>query len=216
MWIVRVALERPYTFIVLALLILIVSPVVIARTPTDIFPNVNIPVIAVAWQYSGLNTEELEGRITTSYERVLTTTVDNIQRIESTTVNGQAIVKVYLQPNARLDTANAQITALPHTVLRPYPPCTTPPPIINSSPSSVPILQLALSGEGLAEQQLFDLGVNFLRPQLVTIRGVAIPFPFGGKQRQVMVDLNPRMLQAKGISPAGVLDSLNAPHPGAP
>jgi len=208
-WIVRIALDRPYTFIVLALLILIVSPVVIARTPTDIFPNVNIPVIAVAWQYRGLNAEELEGRITTSYERVLTTTVDNIQRIESTTVNGQAIIKVYLQPNASLDTANAQITAISQTVIRQYPPGTTPPLIINFSASSVPILQLALSGEGLAEQQLFDLGVNFLRPQLVTIRGVAIPFPFGGKQRQVMVDLNPRMLQAKGLSPAEVLDSLN-------
>jgi multidrug efflux pump subunit AcrB len=209
MWIVRIALDRPYTFIVLALLILIVSPVVIARTPTDIFPNVNIPVIAVAWQYRGLNAEELEGRITTSYERVLTTTVDNIQRIESTTVNGQAIIKVYLQPGASLDTANAQITAISQTVIRQYPPGTTPPLIINFSASSVPILQLALSGEGLAEQQLFDLGVNFLRPQLVTIRGVAIPFPFGGKQRQVMVDLNPRMLQAKGISPAEVLDTLN-------
>src|SRR4026208_2024247 len=179
MWIVRVALDRPYTFIVLALLILIVSPVVISRTPTDIFPAINIPVIAVAWQYAGLNTEELEGRITTSYERVLTTTVDNIQRIESTTVNGQAIIKVYLQPNARLDTANAQITAISQTVIRQYPPGTTPPLIINFSASSVPILQLALSGEGLAEQQLFDLGVNFLRPQLVTIPGVAIPFPPG-------------------------------------
>ena len=209
MWIVRIALDRPYTFIVLALLILIVSPVVIARTPTDIFPNVNIPVIAVAWQYRGLNAEELEGRITTSYERVLTTTVDNIQRIESTTINGQAIIKVYLQPGASLDTANAQITAISQTVIRQYPPGITPPLIINFSASSVPILQLALSGEGLAEQQLFDLGVNFLRPQLVTIRGVAIPFPFGGKQRQVMVDLNPRMLQAKGLSPAEVLDSLN-------
>ena len=209
MWIVRVALDRPYTFIVLALLILIVSPVVIARTPTDIFPAINIPVIAVAWQYTGLNTEELEGRITTSYERVLTTTVDNIQRIESTTVNGQAIIKVYLQPNARLDTANAQITAISQTVLRQYPPGTGPPLIINFSASSVPILQLALSGEGLAEQQLFDLGVNFLRPQLVTIRGVAIPFPFGGKQRQVMVDLNTRMLQAKGLAPADVLNTIN-------
>ena len=209
MWIVRIALERPYTFIVLALLILIVSPVVIARTPTDIFPNVNIPVIAVAWQYRGLNAEELEGRITTSYERVLTTTVDNIQRIESTTIAGQAIIKVYLQPKASLDTANAQITAISQTVIRQYPPGITPPLIINFSASSVPILQLALSGEGLAEQQLFDLGVNFLRPQLVTIRGVAIPWPFGGKQRQVMVDLNPRMLQAKGLSPSEVLDSLN-------
>jgi hypothetical protein len=209
MWIVRVALDRPYTFIVLALLILIASPVVIMRTPTDIFPAINIPVIAVAWQYSGLNTEELEGRITTSYERVLTTTVDNIQRIESTTVNGQAIIKVYLQPNARLDTANAQITAISQTVLRQYPPGTTPPLIINFSASSVPILQLALSGEGLAEQQLFDLGVNFLRPQLVTIPGVAIPYPFGGKQRQVMVDLNTRMLQAKGLAPADVLNTIN-------
>jgi multidrug efflux pump subunit AcrB len=209
MWIVRIALDRPYTFIVLALLILIASPVVISRTPVDIFPNVNIPVIAVAWQYRGLNTEELEGRITTNYERVLTTTVDNIQRIESTTVNGQAIIKVYLQPNASLDTANAQITAISQTVIRQYPPGTTPPLIINFSASSVPILQLALSGEGLAEQQLFDLGVNFLRPQLVTIRGVAIPFPFGGKQRQVMVDISPRQLQAKGLSPAEVLDTLN-------
>jgi len=208
MWIVRIALDRPYTFIVLALLILIVSPVVIARTPTDIFPSINIPVIAVAWQYSGLNAEELEGRITTSYERVLTTTVDNIQRIESTTVNGQAIIKVYLQPGARLDTANAQITAISQTVLRQYPPGTTPPLIINYSASSVPILQLALSGQGLAEQQLFDLGVNFLRPQLVTIPGVAIPYPYGGKQRQVMVDLDTRMLQAKGLAPSDVLNAL--------
>ncbi|HXA98712.1 MAG TPA: efflux RND transporter permease subunit, partial [Candidatus Dormibacteraeota bacterium] len=209
MWIVRIALDRPYTFIVLALLILIASPVVISRTPTDIFPTINIPVIAVAWQYTGLNAEELEGRITTSYERVLTTTVDNIQRIESTTVAGQAIIKVFLQPNARLDTANAQITAISQTVLRGYPPGTTPPLIINYSASSVPILQLALSGEGLAEQQLFDLGVNFLRPQLVTIPGVAIPYPYGGKQRQIMVDLNTRMLQAKGLSPNDVLNTLS-------
>mgnify|MGYP003693867005 CR=1 FL=1 len=209
MWIVRIALDRPYTFIVLALLILIVSPIVIARTPTDIFPTINIPVIAVAWQYSGLNAEELEGRITTSYERVLTTTVDNIQRIESSTVAGQAIIKIYLQPTARLDTANAQITAISQTVLRQYPAGTTPPLIINYSASSVPILQLALSGRGLAEQQLFDLGVNFLRPQLVTIPGVAIPYPFGGKQRQVMIDLDTRMLQAKGLAPSDVLNTLN-------
>jgi multidrug efflux pump subunit AcrB len=209
MWIVRIALDRPYTFIVLALLILIVSPIVIARTPTDIFPTINIPVIAVAWQYSGLNAEELEGRITTSYERVLTTTVDNIQRIESSTVAGQAIIKIYLQPTARLDTANAQITAISQTVLRQYPAGTTPPLIINYSASSVPILQLALSGQGLAEQQLFDLGVNFLRPQLVTIPGVAIPYPFGGKQRQVMIDLDTRMLQAKGLAPNDVLNTLN-------
>ena len=209
MWIVRIALDRPYTFIVLALLILIASPVVIARTPTDIFPSINIPVIAVAWNYRGLNTEELEGRITSNFERTLTTTVDNIQRIESTTTSGQAIIKIYLQPGARLDTANAQITAISQTVLRGYPPGTTAPLILNFSASSVPILQLALSGEGLAEQELFDLGVNFLRPQLVTIPGVSIPWPYGGKQRQIMVDLNPRQLQAKGLSPSNVLDTLN-------
>ena len=209
MWIVRIALDRPYTFIVLALLILIASPVVIARTPTDIFPSINIPVIAVAWNYRGLNTEELEGRITTNFERTLTTTVDNIQRLESVTTSGQSIIKVYLQPGARLDTANAQITAISQTVIRSYPSGTTPPLILNFSASSVPILQLALSGEGLAEQELFDLGVNFLRPQLVTIPGVAIPWPYGGKQRQIMVDLNPRLLQAKGLSPSAVLDTLN-------
>src|SRR5437867_4968459 len=166
MWIVRVALNRPYTFIVLALLILILSPVVILRTPTDIFPNINIPVIAVAWQFTGLNPEELEGRLTTVYERVLTTTVDNIEHIESTTVNGQAIIKIFLQPNASLDTANAQVTAVSQTILRQLPAGAQPPLVINFSASTVPILQLALSGEGLSEQQLNDIGLNFLRTQL--------------------------------------------------
>ena len=205
MWIVRVALDRPYTFIVLALLILLLSPVVIMRTPTDIFPNIDIPVIAVAWQYTGLNPEELEGRITTVYERVLTTTVDNIEHIESTTVNGQAIVKIFLQPSASLETANAQVTAISQTILRQLPPGTLPPLIINYSASSVPILQLGLSGKGLSEQQLNDLGQNFLRPQLVTVPGAVIPYPYGGKQRQIMIDLNPNLLQAKGLSPQDVL-----------
>ena len=205
MWIVRVALDRPYTFIVLALLILLMSPVVIMRTPTDIFPNIDIPVIAVAWQYTGLNPEELEGRITTVYERVLTTTVDNIEHIESTTVNGQAIVKIFLQPNSSLENANAQVTAISQTILRQLPPGALPPLIINYSASSVPILQLGLSGKGLSEQQLNDLGQNFLRPQLVTVPGAVIPFPYGGKQRQIMIDLNPNLLQAKGLSPQDVL-----------
>src|SRR5271170_682832 len=191
MWIVRVALDRPYTFIVLALLILILSPVMILRTPTDIFPNITIPVIAVAWQYTGMNPEELEGRLTSTYERILTTTVDNIEHIESTTVNGQAIVKIFLQPGSSLDTANAQVTAVSQTILRQLPPGTLPPLIINYSASSVPILQLGLSGQGLSEQQLNDMGQNFLRPQLVTVPGAVIPYPFGGKQRQVMVDLDP-------------------------
>jgi CzcA family heavy metal efflux pump len=208
MWIVRIALDRPYTFIVLALLILLITPVVILRTPTDIFPSINIPVIAVAWQYTGLNPEELEGRLTSVYERVLTTTVDNIEHIESTTVNGQAIVKIFLQPGASLDTANAQVTAISQTALRQLPPGALPPLIINYSASSVPILQLGLSGRGLSEQQLNDIGQNFLRPQLVTVPGAVIPWPYGGKQRQVMIDLDPNLLQSKGLSPQDVLNAL--------
>jgi multidrug efflux pump subunit AcrB len=206
MWIVRVALDRPYTFIVLALLILILSPVVILRTPTDIFPNINIPVIAVAWQFTGLNPEEMEGRITTQYERILTTTVDNIEHIESTTVNGQSIVKIYLQPNASLDTANAQVTAISQTILRQLPTGILPPLILNYSASTVPILQLALSG--MSEAELNDVGLNFLRTQLVTVPGASIPYPYGGKQRQVMVDLDPRLLQSKGLAPIDIVTTL--------
>jgi CzcA family heavy metal efflux pump len=208
MWIIRVALNRPYTFIVLALLILILSPVVILRTPTDIFPSINIPVVAVAWTYTGLSPEETEGRITTVFERVLTTTVDNIEHIESTTVNGTAIVKIYLQPSASIDRANAQITAESQTILRQLPPGSLPPLILNYNASTVPILQLGLSGKGLTEPQLNDIALNFLRTQLVTVPGASVPFPFGGKQRQVMVYLNPRLMQAKGLSPNDVLTAL--------
>lgn len=208
MWIVRVALDRPYTFIVLAILILVLSPVMILHTPTDIFPNINIPVIAVAWQYTGMNPEELEGRLTSVYERVLTAVVDNVQHIESTTVNGQAIVKIYLQPGASLDTANAQVTAGSQTILRQLPPGTLPPLIINYSASSVPILQLGITGQGLSEQQLNDLSQNFLRPQLVTVPGAVIPYSYGGKQRQVMIDLNEGLIQSKGLAPQDVLNAV--------
>jgi CzcA family heavy metal efflux pump len=208
MWIVKIALSRPYTFIVLALLILILSPVVILRTPTDIFPDVDIPVIAVAWTYTGLSPEETEGRITSVYERVLTTTVDNIQHIESTTVNGTAIVKIYFQPSASIDRANAQVTAVSQTILRQLPPGSLPPLIIDYSASTVPILQLGLSGKNLTEPQLNDMALNFLRPQLVTVPGASVPFPFGGKVRQVMVNLNQGLLQAKGLSPNDVLTAL--------
>jgi multidrug efflux pump subunit AcrB len=208
MWIVRVALSRPYTFIVFALVVLIMSGVVIMRTPMDIFPNIDIPVVAVDWTYAGLNPEEMEGRLTSTYERVLTTTVDNIQHIESTTVNGQAIVKIFLQPGASLDTANAQVTAVSQTILRQMPPGTLPPLIVNYSASSVPILQLGLSGNGLSEQQLNDLGQNFLRPQLVTVPGAVIPYPYGGKQRQMMINLVPQQMQAKGVSPTDVLNAV--------
>jgi multidrug efflux pump subunit AcrB len=206
MWIVRLSLNRPYTFIVVALLILMLAPVVILRTPTDIFPNINIPVIAVAWQYTGLNPQEMEGRITTVYERVLTTLVDNIEHIESVTINGQAFVKIYLQPNASLDTANAEVTAVSQSILRQLPQGTQPPLVFNFSASSVPILQLALSG--LAEQDLNDIGLNFLRTQLVTVPGASIPYPYGGKQRQIMVDLSPALLQSKGLSATDVTNTL--------
>ena len=209
MWIVKVALNRPYTFIVLALLILLVSPVMILRTPTDIFPNINIPVIAVAWQFTGLNPEEMEGRFTTGFERILTTVVDNIEHIESTTINGQAIIKIFLQPNASLDTANAQITAVSQVALRQLPAGAQPPLILNFSASSVLILQLALAGEGLSEQQLNDIGLNFLRTQLVTVPGAAVPFPYGGKQTQVMIDLHPALLQSKGLSATDVVNAVN-------
>src|SRR6202789_1733327 len=210
MWIVRLARNRPYTFIVLALLILIMGPVIILRTPTDIFPNINIPVIAVAWTYTGLNPEDIETRLTTPYEKVLTTLVDNIQHIESTSYNGEAIVKIFLQPGASLDTANAQVVASGGFVQRFLPPGIQPPEIINFSASSVPILQLGLSGEGMSEQQLNDLALNFLRTQLITVPGAVVPLPYGGKQRQVMINMNQNLMQAKGVSPSDVLNAVNA------
>ncbi|HEY6333860.1 MAG TPA: efflux RND transporter permease subunit, partial [Blastocatellia bacterium] len=209
MWIVRVALNRPYTFVVVALLVFILSAVQLTRTPTDVFPNINIPVIAIAWQFTGLNPEEFEGRITFPYERGLTTLVDNIEHIESITISGESIIRVFLQPGASLDTANAQVTAISQSTLKQLPPGSVPPLIINYSASTVPILQLALSGNGLTESQLFDTAVNFLRPQLITVKGVAIPYPYGGKQRQMMVDLRPDLLQSKGLSPQDVLNTLN-------
>src|ERR1700753_2217782 len=167
MWIVKLALDRTYTFIILALLILLLSPVIILRTPVDSFPNINIPVVAISWTYTGLNPEEFEGRVTLPYEKVLTTLVDNIQHIESTTYNGLNVVKVYLQPGASLDTANAQVTAASQYLLKQLPPGMQPPEIINFSASGVPVLQLGISGQGLNEQQLNDYAGNFIRPQLI-------------------------------------------------
>src|SRR5882757_5359727 len=208
MWIVKIALTRPYTFIVLAILILIAAPVIILNTPTDIFPNINIPVVSIAWSYTGLNPEEIEGRVTTPYEKVLTTLVDNIQHIESTTLNGQTIIKVYLQPGASLDTANSQVSAASEFLLRQLPPGILPPQIINFSASSVPILQLGLSGKGLTEQSLNDIGLNFVRPQLVTVPGAVVPNVYGGKQRSIMINLDPKALQAQGLSPSDVLNAM--------
>ena len=217
MWIVKLALDRPYTFIVLAILILIVAPVMILQTPTDIFPNINIPVVSVAWQYTGLDPEQLEGRLTTPYEKALTVLVDNVQHIESTTIAGQVVIRIYLQPGASLDTANAQVSAASEFQLRQLPPGILPPQIINFSASSVPILQLGLSGNGLSEQQLNDIGLNFVRPQLITIPGAVIPNVYGGKQRSIMINMNPKQLQAKGLAPTDVLNAMaqqNVVQPG--
>ncbi len=208
MWIVKVALNRPYTFIVLALLILIAAPVIILRTPTDIFPNINIPVVSIGWTYTGLNPEELEGRLTTPYEKALTTLVDNIQHIESTTYNGSVNVKVFLQPGASLDTANAQITAASQYLLRQLPPGILPPQIINFSASSVPILQLGISGQGLSESQLNDYASNFIRPQLITVPGAVLPLPYGGKQRQITINMDQAAMQSKGVAPGDLLSAV--------
>ena len=210
MWIVKLALDRPYTFIILALLILIMSPVIILRTPTDIFPNINIPVIAVAWQYTGLDPEEMEGRLTTPFEKAATTLVDNIEHIESTTYNGVSVIKLFLQPGASLDTANAQVTAVSQYELRQLPPGTLPPEIINFSASSVPILQLGVSGKGLDEQQLADLAQNTVRPQLITVPGAVLPLPYGGKSPQISVNMDQNLMQSKGVSPGDLLAALNA------
>jgi len=210
MWIVKLALDRPYTFIILALLILIMSPVIILRTPTDIFPNINIPVIAVAWQYTGLDPEEMEGRLTTPFEKAATTLVDNIEHIESTTYNGVSVIKLFLQPTASVDTANAQVTAVSQYELRQLPPGTLPPEIINFSASSVPILQLGVSGKGLDEQQLADYSQNAVRPQLVTVPGAVLPLPYGGKSPQISVNMDQNLMQSKGVSPGDLLNALNA------
>jgi multidrug efflux pump subunit AcrB len=210
MWIVKLALTRPYTFIVFALLIFVLSPLIILRTPTDIFPNIDIPVISVAWTYTGLNPEDIEGRLTTPYEKVLTTLVDNIEHIESTSYNGASVIKIFLQPHASLDRANAQVVSASQFALRLLPSSIQPPEIINFSASSVPILQLGLSGQGLSEQQLNDLALNFVRTQMITVPGAVIPLPYGGKQRQVMINLDHNLMQARNISPTDVLSAVNA------
>ena len=209
MWIVRLALRRPYTFVVMSILLLILGPVSILRTPTDIFPNIDIPVVSVIWNYTGLSPEEMSNRIIYQYERVLTTTVNDIEHIESQSLNGIGIVKIFFHPGVQIGNAVAQVTAVSQTLLRQLPPGTTPPLVIQYNASSVPILQLALSGQGLSEQQLGDIGLNFVRTGLVSVPGAAIPYPYGGKQRQIQVDLDTNALQAKGLSPNDVVSAIN-------
>ncbi len=210
MWIVKLALRRPYTFIVVALLILIAGPLVILRTPKDIFPNISIPVVSVIWTYTGLAPEDIADRIVSIHERSVTSTVNNIEHIESQSINGIAVEKIFFQPGTDIANAVAQVTAVSQTNLRQFPVGTTPPLVITYSASSVPILQLALSGKGLTETQLNDLGWNFVRTQLATVPGSSVPFPYGGKQRQVQVDLDTAALQAKGLSPNDVVNAINA------
>jgi multidrug efflux pump subunit AcrB len=210
MWIVRLALRRPYTFIVLSLLLLIIGPLVILRTPTDIFPNIDIPVVSVIWSYNGLQPAEMERRITLNYERGLSVAVNDIEHIESESLPGIAVIRIYFQPNANVDEAIAEITALSQTQLRSLPPGITPPNILRFNASTVPILRLALSSAELTEQQLYDFGNSFLKTQLATVQGASVPLPYGGKQRQIMVDIDSRKLQAKSLAPTDVVNAITA------
>src|SRR5882724_7883152 len=208
MWIVHLALRRPYTFVVASLLLLLLTPFVLLRTPTDIFPNINIPVVSVIWGYTGLSAKDIEQRMVYTDERALTTTVNNIQHIESTSYDSVGVVKVFFQPGVSPDGAVAQIAAESQTILKQLPPGTTPPLIIQYNASTVPILQFGISSTTLSEQQTFDVAMNTIRVGLISVPGAGIPYPFGGKQRVVSVDLNPKALKAQNLSQQNVVDAL--------
>src|ERR1700728_2900695 len=208
--IVRIALNRPYTFVVAAFLIFLLGTLAALRMPVDIFPSINIPIIGVAFQYQGLPPDQMAGRVISPFERALTTTVNDIEHIEANSYTTFGIVKIFFHPTANIATANAQVTAIAQTLLKQMPPGTTPPLIINYSASSVPVIQLALSGTGLTEQNLADLGLNFVRTRLVTVQGAGIPYPFGGKTPQVMFDLDTAALQSRGLTGLDVANSLAA------
>src|SRR6201982_758837 len=204
MWIVRLALRRPYTFVVMAILILAMGAISILRTPTDIFPNINIPVVSIIWNYNGLVPKEMSDRVISITERNLTTVVDNIEHIESQSLYGIAVIKVFLQPNASLSAGVAQITSISQAALRQMPPGITPPLVIAYTATNVPVLRVGMSGQGLSEQQLNDLALQFVRTQIITVPGAAVPYPYGGKQRYVSVDLNYQKLQALNMTPSDV------------
>ena len=209
MWIVRLALRRPYTFVVAALVLLMMMPYVLLRTPTDIFPSINIPVISVIWQYAGLNAREIEQRILYNHERSLSATVNDIEHIESNAYNGVGIIKVFLQPGANVDGGVAQITAVAQTILRLMPPGQQPPLIIRYNASTVPILQYSLSSKKLSEQEVADLTLNQVRVGLVNIPGAQIPWPYGGRLRTVVVDLDLTALKAKNLRPQDIVEAVN-------
>src|SRR6202163_3395165 len=210
MWIVALALRRPYTFVVMALVLLLLTPLVVLRMPVDVLPDIDIPVISVVWTYAGMAPEEIADRIVSNSERSLTIAVNDIEHIESQSLNGIGVIKIFFQPTANIQTALAQTTAMSQTILRTLPPGTTPPLVVTYSASSTPIVQLGLSSKTLPEQQLFDLGNNFLRSQLATVPGAATPYPYGGKIRQIQVDLDLPRLQANGLSPNDIVNALNA------
>jgi multidrug efflux pump subunit AcrB len=210
MWIVNLALRRPYTFIVLAIFILISGGLAILRTPKDIFPSINIPVVAVVWTYTGMEPSEVTSHITSVYERVLTTTVNNIEHIESQSLSGVAVVKIFLQPTADVTAGIAEVTAVSQAILKQLPTGVAPPEILSYNATDVPVLRLGLGGKGFSEQQLNDYATNFVRPQLITVPGAVVPSPYGGKENYVEVNLNYRAMQARGVTPADVISAVNA------
>ena len=209
MWIVKLALRRPYTFVVLSLLIFLLGIGSAIEAPKDIFPYINIPVVTIVWTYTGLPPNEMEGRIVTVCERALTTTVNDIEHTESESYQGVSVIKVFFQPNVKVELAISQVTSIVQTVLRVLPPGSFPPAIVKYDASSVPILQLALSGEGLSEEDLYDLGLSFIRPRLATVRGASVPLPYGGKVRQIMVDADPNAMYARHLSASDISTALN-------
>src|SRR5882672_3335697 len=211
MWIVRLALRRPYTFVVMAMAITLMGLLVIFRPlmPTDIFPEVDIPVVSVIWQYPGMSPAEMEGRMVRTFEGFLTTVVNDIEHIESQSLNGVAVIRVYFHPGAKIEEAEAQVVSSAQTALRQMPPGSTPPLILRYSASTVPILQLSMGSNTLSEQQLFDISAQSFRTELATVQGAMIPWPYGGKQRQIMVDLEPDKLYSFGLSAADVSTAIN-------
>ena len=213
MWIVLTALRRPYTFVVLAVVIAIFGVRAALLTPTDIFPNINIPVVSVVWTYTGLLPNDMSGRVIYYYERYLTAQVADIEHIESQSLSGYGVVKIFFQKNVDIAAALAQVTAASQTVLKLLPPGITPPYVLSYNASSVPILQLALSSKKLPQMQLFDLGQNFIRPQLATVAGAAVPSPYGGKILQVQVDLDQHAMQAHNVSADDVVNAISRAEP---
>src|SRR5579859_2365784 len=200
MWIVKVALQRPYTFIVMAFALTLLGILTIIRTPVDIFPQINIPVVSVVWQYTNLPADEMGNRVVAQFERALTTTVNDIEHIESNSMTGVGVIKIFFQPTVNPDMAVAQVTAISQTFLKYLPNGTTPPLVLSYNASTVPVIQLGLSSQKLSEQEEFDLANTLIRTQLATVQGAGMPFPFGGKQRQIQVDLDQAAMQAKGVS----------------